>query len=174
MRRLEIKDKEIMRLAVQQEILRSEVSRYDHRLHGILLVCSGFSCTEVAELLGHSPRTVQYWVRQFELSGFSGLEDTPRPGRPSRLDESTMSIIGVDLRRSPRNFGYNQNLWDGKLLSHHVVQRCGVQLGVRQCQRLFRQMGFRRRKPRPLIAKSDPEEQRIYKKTLLSCRKARP
>jgi hypothetical protein len=30
---------------------------------------------------------------------------------------------------------------------------------------LFRQLGFRRRKPRPLIAKSDPEAQRRYKKT---------
>ena len=174
MRKLEINDKEIMRIAVQQEILRSEVSRYDHRLHGILLVCSGFSCTEVAELFGHSPRTVQYWVRHFERIGFAGLEDTPRSGRPSRLDESTISIIGLDLRQSPRELGYNQNLWDGNLLSHHVEQRWGIQLGVRQCQRLFHQLGFRRRKPRPLIAKSDPEEQRRYKKTPLSRQKTRP
>lgn len=46
MRKLEIKDKEIMRLAVQQEILRSEVSRYDHRLHGILLVCLGWEASQ--------------------------------------------------------------------------------------------------------------------------------
>ena len=174
MRKLEIADKEIMRIAVQQEILRSEVSRYDHRLHGILMVCSGFSCTEVAELFGHSPRTVQYWVRHFERNGFAGLEDTPRSGRPSRLDESTICTIGIDLRRSPRELGYTQNLWDGTLLSHHVEKRGEIHLGVRQCQRLFHQLGFRRRKPRPLIAKSDPEEQRRYKKTLLSCRKTRP
>ena len=173
MRRLEISDKEIMRIAVQQEIMRSEVSRYDHRLHGILLVCSGFSCTDVAKLLGHSPRTVQYWVRHFERSGFAGLEDTPRTGRPSRLDESMINTIGLDLRRSPRELGYTQNLWDGKLLSHHVNQRWGVHLRVRQCQRLFHQLGFRRRKPRPLIATSDPEEKRRYKKTPVSRSKAR-
>jgi hypothetical protein len=40
-----------------------------------------------------------------------------------------------------------------------------VDLGVRQCQRLFHHLGFRQRKPRPLIAKSDPEAQRKYKKT---------
>ena len=44
MRRLGIRDADIMRLAVQQEIMRSEESRYDHRLHGILLCCSGLSC----------------------------------------------------------------------------------------------------------------------------------
>jgi transposase len=165
MRRLEIKDAEVMQIAVKQEILRSEESRYDHRLHGILLICSGFSCNEVAELFGHSPRTVQYWVRRFEEHGFAGLEETTRPGRPSRLDEATLQAIAQDLRRSPREFGYTQNLWDGKLLSHHLSERFGVSLGVRQSQRLFRQLGFRRRKPRPLIANSDPEAQGEYKKT---------
>lgn len=165
MRKLEIKDADIIRIAVQQEILRSEESRYDHRLHGIMLVCSGFSCSEVAELFGHSPRTVQYWVRRFEESGFAGLEDIPRPGRPAVMDKTIHQGLGKDLRLSPRELGYTQNLWDGKLLSHHLAQRFGVNLGVRQCQRLFRQMGFRRRKPRPLIAESDPEAKLQYKKT---------
>ncbi len=165
MRKLEIKDADLIRIAVQQEILRSEHSRYDHRLHGILLVCSGTSCNQVAQIFGHSPRTVQYWVHRFEQSGFAGLQEAPRCGCPTVLDESVRQVLGQDLRRSPREFGYGQNLWDGKLLSHHLAQRYNVRLGVRQCQRLFRQMGFRRRKPRPLIANANPEEQRAYKKT---------
>jgi transposase len=165
MRRLKIKDEEIIRIAVQQEILRSEQSRYDHRLHGILLVCSGFSCSEVAKIFGHGTRTIQYWVRKFEESGFAGIEDNPRPGRPSLIDENIRSSIDIDLRGSPREFGYSQNLWDGKLLSHHLFHQYGVKLGERQCRRLFHQLGFRRRKPRPLIAKADPEAQQRYKKT---------
>ncbi|TRZ49465.1 winged helix-turn-helix domain-containing protein [bacterium] len=57
------------------------------------------------------------------------------------------------------------NLWDGKLLSHHLSEKYDVSLGVRQCQRLFTHLGFRRRKPRPVIAKSDSEAKAIYKKT---------
>ena len=154
-----------MRIAVQQEILRSEESRYNHRLHGILLVCSGFSCYEVAELLGRSPRTVEHWVQRFEQSGFAGLEEVSRPGRPKALDEQAYQAVGIDLRRSPSKFGYSQNLWDGKLLSHHLTQKYGVRLGVRQCQRMFHHLGFRRRKPRPIIAGTDPEVKRTYKKT---------
>lgn len=165
MRRLEIKETDIMQIAVQQEIMRSEESRYDHRLHGVLLICNGFSSNEVAELFGHSPRTVQYWIHRFEESGFAGLEETPRPGRPSRIEEAVLEEISQQLRQYPRELGYAQNLWDGKLLSHHLKEKFGISLGVRQCQRLFRQLGFRRRKPRPLIAKSDPEAQRRYKKT---------
>lgn len=165
MRKLEIRDAEIMRVALQQEILRSEESRYDHRLHGVLMVCAGQSCYDVAALLGHSPRTIQYWVQRFERSGFAGLQDGERPGRPTTMDAAMQEHIGQDLRRSPREWGYAQNLWDGKLLSHHVAQRYAVRLGVRQCQRLFHALGFRRRKPRPVIAHADPAAQQAYKKT---------
>ena len=165
MRRLEISDADIMQVAIQQEIVRSQESRYDHRLHGVLLVCSGLSTYEVAELFGQSERTVQYWARRFELRGFAGLQDAQRPGRPATLDERTLEQVGTDLRRGPRELGYTQSQWDGKLLSHHLDAAYGVRLGVRQCQRLFRQLGFRRRKPRPLIAQADPEAQRAYKKT---------
>ena len=165
MRKLVIQDAEIMRLALQDEILRSEESRYDHRLHGILMVCSEFSCYEVAEILGHSPRTIQYWVRRFEQSGFAGLQEAPRAGRTAALDPDMYQAVGEDLRRSPREFGYFQNLWNGRLLSHHLAQKYKVPLGIRQCQRLFHRLGFRLRKPRPVIANADPIAQGAYKKT---------
>lgn len=119
----------------------------------------------MAEFFNHSPRTVQYWVKRFEEEGFVSLVDTPRSGRPSRLDEKIMEMIDKDLRDAPRSFEYSENLWDGKLLSHHLSKKYDVCLGVRQCQRLFIISGFRRRKPRPIIAKSDPEAKATYKKT---------
>lgn len=165
MRKLEIQDVKIMRMAVQNEIARSEESRYDHRLHGILLVCQNFSCYEVAEILGHSPRTIQYWVQRFEKSGFAGLQERERLGRPTSLDERTLEQVGKNLRNPPVEFGYSQNLWDGKLLSHHLSTRYDIEIGVRQCQRVFRKLGFRRRKPRGVIANADPEVRAAYKKT---------
>lgn len=165
MRRLEVADCEIMRIAVQQEIQRSEESRYDHRLHGVLLVSQGLSCTRVADYLGQDAVTVQRWVRRFNAKGFAGLQEGERPGRPRRISDVQWSELEQILRSSPRSKGYGQNLWDGKLLSHHLREAWDVDVGVRQCQRFFRQMGFRRRKPRPLIAKADPEVQGRYKKT---------
>jgi transposase len=46
-----------------------------------------------------------------------------------------------------------------------LEQKFGVELKARQCQRLFRQLGFRLRKPRPLIAQADPQAQATHKKT---------
>jgi transposase len=71
MKALTISDAEIMTLALQDEIRRSQEARYDHRLHALLLVVQGVTCPEAANLLGDAPRTVQYWVRRFEEEGFA-------------------------------------------------------------------------------------------------------
>jgi hypothetical protein len=48
MRRLEISDARVMRAALQQEIVRSHESSYDHHLHGLLLVSQNLDCYQVA------------------------------------------------------------------------------------------------------------------------------
>jgi len=169
MQKLKISDMEIMRIAVQQEIARSGESRYDHRLHGILLVSHGISCSQVAAWLGQDPRTIQRWVKRFESKGFAGLQEGERSGRASKISEGKWEALEHELRRHPREFGYTQNLWDGKLLAHHLSKTHRINLGTRQCQRIFRQLGFRRRKPRPVIAQADPAAQATYKKTTPVC-----
>ena len=164
MKKTKISDAETTILILQDEIRRSYEARYDHRLHAVLMVAQGMSCRKVAQLLGDAPRSVAYWVSSFESVGLSGLADADRPGRPSRLDEQQIKLIEKALRATPSQYGLTSNLWDGKLLSRFIEQQFGVDLGVRQCQRLFRQLGFRLRKPRPLIAKADPEQQVAFKK----------
>ena len=164
MRPLGIADSTTIVLGLQDEIRRSEESRYDHRLHGVLLVAQGMTCPEVARLMGDAPRTVEYWVHTFEEMGLAGLLEGERSGRPRRLDDKQIQEINAVLRRVPREAGLSGNLWDGKTLANWIERQYGIDLGVRQCQRLFRQLGFRLRKPRPAIAQADPERQKAHKK----------
>ncbi|HEY3862313.1 MAG TPA: winged helix-turn-helix domain-containing protein [Verrucomicrobiae bacterium] len=77
-----------------------------------------------------------------------------------------MEKIDAALRQTPGQAGLpGSSLWDGKTLATFVRRQLGVTLGVRQCQRLFRQLNFRLRKPRPVVASADPAQQAAYKKT---------
>jgi transposase len=165
MKPLKIGDSETMVLGLQDEIRRSEDSRYDHRLHGVLLVAQGMTCSEVARLLGDGRRSVQYWVHRLEERGLAGLLEGDRAGRPRRLSEKQWQEVNAVLRHAPREVGLTGTLWDGKTLSAWIEQHFDIHLGVRQCQRMFRQLRFRLRKPRSLIAHGDPEIQRVHKKT---------
>jgi transposase len=164
MKPLEIADSPTIILGLQDEIRRSEESRYDHRLHGVLLVAQGMTCPEVARLLGDAPRSVEYWIGRFERDGLAGLLEGERPGRPRRLGEKQMAAVDRILRRPPREAGLSGNIWEGKTLSTWIEQKYGISVGVRQCQRMFRQLGFRLRKPRPTLAQANPQLQKAHKK----------
>ena len=174
MEKLIFEDSEIVKVALQQEIARSQESRYDHRLHGLLFLCNGMSTYEVGNLLGHSPRTIQYWFHRFQEEGLMGLLDAEGRGRRSSLNPHQRKQVEMDLRKPPSALGYPEGQWDGVLLSHHLGQKFGLKVGTRQCQRLFHQLGFRRRKPRGVIAGGNPEEQEVYKKTPPVDGKGRP
>src|SRR5713226_4378784 len=130
MRALTIADSATMILGLQDEIRRSEESRYDHRLHGVLLVAQGMTCPEVAKLLGDAPRSVEYWVRGFEKNGLAGLREGERSGRPRRLDEKQLREINLALRQMPGEVGLGGgNLWDGKTLAAWIAKEYEIDLG---------------------------------------------
>ena len=167
MKRLEITNAKELSVAIRNEISRSEESRYDHRLHGLLLVSEGMSCYDAGGIFGEDPRTVERWVKRFNENGFNALREGERTGRPPKLTPQQMTEINGDLRKNPGEFGYDQNLWDGKLLMHHISEKFHTEIGVRTCQLIFHRLEFRRRKPRGVIAKGDPDEQDAFK-TMIS------
>ena len=173
MRTVTVADAQNVALGLQDEIRRSQEARYDHRLHGVLLVAQDMHCSQVAELLGDSPRAVAYWVEKFEKKGLVGLQEGARSGRPSKLDADQFADLQWVLRGSPSDVGLAGNLWDGKTMAAYLRQTHGVELGARQCRRLLRQWGFRYRKPRPVIARADPAKPAAPKKTSRLGRRSR-
>lgn len=171
MQQLMIKDPVLMQIAIQQEIQRSDESRYDHKLHGVLLIANGYDSYQVGEMFGQNPTTIQRWVKKFNEFGFSGLKDGERSGRPRILSAKQWDQMEKDVRRPPSDFNFIQSFWDGKLLSEYLRKKYKVEIGVRQCQRMFRTMGFRLRKPRPVISNADPLLQKGFKKTSKSSKK---
>lgn len=151
-------------LILQDEIRRTEEARYDHRLHAVLLVAKGMNCPSAAKYLGDPERTVRHWVEKYNEEGLRGLVEIDKPGRTSRLTEQQLVKIDKILRRPPTEAGMKCGIWDGKTLSAYIENKFGISLGVRQCQRIFKHLGFRLRKPRSKIAHSNPELRKAFKK----------
>lgn len=126
---------------LQNEIRRSADARYHHRLHAVLLVAQGMTCPQVGRMLADAPRTVEYWVHRFERHGLAGLRESPRSGRPRRLTDEQREEIARLLRGSPADVGLGTHLWDGKTLAAFIARDYGEKPSVRQCQRLFRDLG---------------------------------
>lgn len=165
MKRISIPDAETSIAAIQDEISRTPEGRYFHRLHVVLYVLGGASSYDAARLYGDSPRAIENWVHRLASNGLSGLLEGSRMGRPTRLSTPQLERLRNDIRRSPRELGYDQNLWDGVLLSHHLTKEYSISLSVRQCQRLFHTLGFSLQRPRRQHSEAKPELQNAFKKT---------
>jgi transposase len=141
-----------------------EDARFVRRLDVIALICDAHPIEYVANLFGINPTTIQRWIHRLNKSGFEGLKDKSGRGRKSQLSEHDRLQLKTEIKSPPETFGYQQSRWDGKLLSHHLNLHYGVQLKVRQCQYLFKQLGFSLQRPRKMPAGADPEKKDEFKK----------
>jgi transposase len=161
---LKIKNVETIRIEIQEHFSANEDARFVRRLDVIALICNGHALNYVAELFSINATTIQRWIHRLNEKGFQGLKDNPGRGRRPQLNDADRLQLKKDLIKSPKAFGYNQVRWDGKLLSYHLRLKYNVHLKVRQCQYLFKQLGFTLQRPRKMPVGADPEKQEAFKK----------
>jgi len=161
---LEIQNVDRIKKEINTFFSVNEDARFVRRLDVIALICNKHPINYVADLFGINPTTVHRWVHRLNESGFEGLRDKPGRGRNPQLSESDRRQLKTEIESSPGTFGYQQSRWDGKLLSHHLRLHYGIQLKVRQCQNLFKQLGFSLQRPRKMPVGADPERREAFKK----------
>lgn len=161
---LQIKEVERVKAEIQDYFSVNEDARFVRRLDVVLLICNDQPINYVASLFEMNPTTVQRWVHRLNTLGFEGLRDKAGRGRRPRLTEADRVQLQEEMKKSPTDFDYQQARWDGKLLSHHLKVHYGVELKVRQCQNLFRQLGFSLKRPRRMPTGADPEKREEFKK----------
>jgi len=164
MKKLRFEDPESIINTIKNEIAKVKDGRYVHRMDALLLIALGHNAYEVAEMYGHSPRSLHDWIKGVKEHGIEYLKDDPKPGRPRRLDEATANKLKQELILPPSELGYNQARWDGRLLSEHLKKQYGIELKVRRCQELFHELGFSYKRPRKVAHGSSKEAKAVFKK----------
>jgi len=114
--------------------------RMVQRARIVLEAAAGKTTKEVAALLQVRPATVSKWRTRFARDRVVGLADAPRPGKPTKYDESTERRILAQLDQPPPD-GYTT--WTGGLVAKalgdvpalqvwRVLQKYGIHLQRRR------------------------------------------
>jgi len=167
MQKLKIEQSRKIEKQIHQYLHNSDEARFIHRLHGILLLINNEenNCANIASLFKNSPRSLSNWVHGINKSGdINVLRDKPKPGRTARLNAEQKEHLKLILQDHPSKVGVSANIWDGKSLSFYIETKFDIILQVRQCQRLFRKLGFSLKRARPIVAKGDPIKKEEAKK----------
>lgn len=167
MQKLKIKNPKRIKELIYQYLNSSKEAKFIHRLHGLLLIIDNEenNCENVAGLFNNSPRTVSNWVHKINKeNNIDVLKDKKKSGRKSKLNKEQEDFIKECLVKHPGEFGLNANIWSGKVLSHFMKKQFGIELKVRQCQRLFHKLGFSLKRARPMPVKGDEIKKEAFKK----------
>ena len=153
-------------LAQGQAIMSSsDESRFLFRVFAVNMVLAGTPASQVGASAGFTKAAVTSWVKTVDEQGFEALRLQKRAGRPAKLNTEQLKNIDAVLQEDPNSHGFK--VWDGSALSAYIKANYGIEIGVRQCQRLFHSLGYSRIRPQPFPSKGyeDTEEREALKKT---------
>ena len=73
------------------------------RAHSILLSARGYAIEEIADIYKVHRDTVSSWLDRWEESGFDGLQDKSRSGRPPILSEEELEKVLELIKKYPQS-----------------------------------------------------------------------
>ena len=125
------------------------------RAHFLLLSAQGKALCEAARLVGISRKAAGYTLRRFEAHGVAVLHEHERQGRRSALTPELKAKLETVLQGSPRAQKLPTNNWTGPVLVQYLKKQHSLTLSDDQARRWMHQLGFRRVRPRPRLAKGN-------------------
>lgn len=133
-------------------------AKYLRKVTIVNLMLNGASAASLSPSCGETSRTLSSWMKSVDENGFESLRAKKQPGRPFRLTSVQKEEIKDAILSDPSEYGYN--VWDGPSLSDYISHKYNVTLGVRQCQRLFHELGFSQIRPQAFPSKDREEDPR--------------
>jgi transposase len=114
------------------------------RLEAISLVRQGIPQKEVAQRLKVSRQTVSRWVTRQRLLGDEALKRSTRVGRIPELSAKQRELLKGLLAQSPRNFGYDGQLWTCPRVARLIESQFGVVYHAGHVWKVLVSLGLRR------------------------------
>jgi transposase len=123
----------------------------------LLAAEQGLKVAQIARIVRESEATVLRWLKRYRAEGLEGLQDAPRPGRPSPMTEAYTATLLAAVRRRPRGLGLPFSLWTLQRLVDYLAERTGIRVSDETVRRALKQAGIVLSRPQHRISSPDPE-----------------
>lgn len=153
-----ISDKQALIDEGKRIVSMSDDAKFLRKVTIVNLMLNGASASSLSPSCGETTRTLISWMKSVDEKGFEALRPKKQPGRPNKLSNEQKEKIKDAILLPPEDSGYT--VWDGPTLSDYIRKTFGIDLGVRQCQRLFHKLGFSQIRPQTFPSKDKEEDPR--------------
>jgi transposase len=114
---------------------------------------------QIAAIVRESEATVLRWLKRYLAEGLNGLQDAPRPGRPTQVTAAYRSLLLAAVRRRPRSLELPFSLWTLQRLVDYLAERTGIRVSDETVRRALKQAGIVLSRPQHTISSPDPDYQ---------------
>lgn len=137
---------------VKEAYDKEKDGRVKQRLFIILKAFKIKSSYKLAEIAATSHTKVQRWINRFNKSGFKGLKDKPRSGKPSKLTIDQKNIL-QNVLDNPGEFKAGYNTIE---VMDKIDKLFETKYSVRHVYRLLNDLNYGLITPRPAHINKDP------------------
>lgn len=148
--RIQITDQERQRLL---ELRQKSGDYRSERALAVLHCADGRRPRQIADMLKRSSQAVCQWLHAYERDGITGLSKEYSPGRPSTRKTKLIPNLEKYLSRSPRDFGWGEDVWSVKVLIAQFEKENGFPISRYTVIRALNDEGFTAKRSK----KSTPE-----------------
>jgi transposase len=117
----------------------------------------GLKVLQIARIVRESEATVLRWLKRYLAEGTEGLQDAPRPGRPSAMTQAYKDALLAAVRRPPRSFGLPFSLWTLQRLVDYLAEQTCIRISDESVRRALQHAGIVLSRPQHQISSPDPD-----------------
>ena len=114
---------------------------------------------QIAAIVRESEATVGRWLKRDPAEGLNGVQDAPRPGRPSEVTEAYRTALLAAVRRRPRSLGLPFSLWTLQRLVDYLAEKTTMRVSDETVRRALKPAGIVLSRPQREISSPDPDYQ---------------
>ena len=122
----------------------------------LLSVEQRLTVPQIAAIVRESEATVLRWLKRYLAEGREGLQDAPRPGRPSEITTEYRAALLAAVHRRPRSLHLPFSLWTLPRLADYLAERTGLRGSDETVRRALKHAGMGLSRPQQQISRPDP------------------
>ena len=107
----------------------------------VIRIRHGESITSMAASLRIESRTIRRWFASYLSSGFAGLVNKPRQGRPRIISQKKVESIRATVRdKDPSQLKFPFAYWTLKSVRKAILERFGTRISASTARRILKRL----------------------------------
>jgi len=124
--------------SLQQAFKEGECAHFREHVLIMLLANDGKTQPQIADFIGCSLRTVNYWFTHGDPDDLESFRDQREQGNHQKVTPEYIDRLTKVVERAPTDLGYEFGRWTAQRLAEHLAKETNVILSHRQVTRILK------------------------------------